>query len=293
MTRHRVKRDKAVKPLRPLSRVADVSGSPTAPDVPSQTKWQRRAQWLRNHPFVVVMETVGLVGLLVAVGLFVYELRERQDERVARAWTLLTTPAPGNSGKREALEYLNSAHGCLPFGWNLPSFGSCWKERKSLTGIDLSTAVHGGSVSLTGIELVGADLRGSDLSGSNFFGADLTGVNLFISNASRVNFNSATLRYTDLTAVDLSNSLMIAADLQGANFFRAKLVGTSLSRANLSNADMRNADLSNADLQNIVTDENTALTGIWAWADRRPKNMPPEIEAVIELRDPTQRKVDE
>ncbi|MCP5036747.1 MAG: ABC transporter permease, partial [Rhodobacteraceae bacterium] len=50
---------------------------------------------------------------------------DREADAITRAWTLITTPAPGNSGKGSALEYLN--------GLGIP-----------LTGIDLSCETIGG-----------------------------------------------------------------------------------------------------------------------------------------------------
>ena len=71
--------------------------------------------------------------ILIAIVAFAIELGDRQEERSARAWQLLTARAPGNSGKIQALEYLNKEDHEFFRGW-----GSFYKKRVSLSGIDLS-----------------------------------------------------------------------------------------------------------------------------------------------------------
>ena len=282
---------------------------PTAAQQP-QTKWQKRAHALRSHPFVVVMETAGLVGLVFAVGLFVYELRERQDERIARAWSLLTTPAPGNSGKREALEYLNREYGCLPFGWQISAVGKCWKQHTPLTGVDLSIATHRGRVHLNRIELPQATLQGANFRGAGLRQAVFSAANLGAADLSRTTLQNADLSRANLTLANLSESRLVLADLSNAFLTSANLTDTVLWGVNLSGAYLWRANLSGADFgpteftfthlrdgqlediavtQGAILDANTYLRDIWAWADRRPKNMPPEIAAAITYRDPAER----
>ena len=50
---------------------------------------------------------IELLAILIAIFAFFLELGNRQEEREARAWQLLTTKASGNSGKVGALEFLN------------------------------------------------------------------------------------------------------------------------------------------------------------------------------------------
>lgn len=225
---------------------------------PAQTPWQRRAQWLRNHPVVVIMETAGLVGLIFAVGLFVYELRERQDERTTRAWQLVTTPASGNSGKREALHYLNSQYGCLPEGYTLPLIGRCWKNSTSLTGIDLSQPEGKPSTFLREVDLSNADLSFAVLTGvqfrdaylkdSNLYGADLSAAYMFGADMSGADLSFANLSKTDLTSVDLSGSQLTETYFHSAHMFDVDLSGAYLGGANLSYSYLSSADLSSADL---------------------------------------------
>jgi hypothetical protein len=315
-----MKLDKTPRPKTLADRLAPVENGhppPVAPPQaaqpsaqPSLTPWQRRAQWLRNHPLVVIMETAGLVGLIFAVGLFAYELRERQDERVARAWQLLTTPAPGNSGKREALEYLNNQYGCLPFGLSLPTIGKCWKNRTSLRGIDLSAETHGGMVYLGEIDLSGAILVRANLSGADFYETNLSGAilreaslsraDLFAANLSGANLNTANLSGAKLFETNLSGAVLSRranlfraefydANLSGANLNTADLSGanlwdTNLSSANLWGANLSGANLSGANLKNAELDEKTRLSRVWADENNSPENMPDAIAGTIVYR---------
>lgn len=216
-----------------------------APTAPTQTKWQRRANWLRGHPVVVIMEAIGLVGLIFAVGLFIYELRERQDERTARSWQLLTAVAPGNSGKIEALAYLNSQYGCLP---NWVKINWCWKVRTSLQGIDLSRETHRDAVFLIKVDLSGAMLQGANLTGTALGDANLSGAVL-----DSANLSDAELGYANLSGAVLGSANLSGAVLEGANLSGAVLEGANLSSAilwdaNLSGAKLLTANLSDAKL---------------------------------------------
>lgn len=185
---------------------------------------RRGAKRLRESWFVVGLEALGLISLIFAVGLFVYEARERQDERAARSWQLLTTPAPGNSGKTAALEYLNSEFLCFSGKYAIPLIGRCWKESVPLIGIDLSSSPGEAPVYLQSLNLAGADLRDAKLS--------------------RANLRNAILSNVEFSKADLSGANLSDADLSGADLYDIDLTGTNLSGANLSNANLSKVTLS-------------------------------------------------
>ncbi len=90
------------------------------------------SRWLdqfERHPltrlFAGSFLVLGMLGLLLDLSDKQVERDNRQEERIARAWQLLTTPASGNSGKVWALEYL-------------------YRNAVSLRGIDLSCETMGG-----------------------------------------------------------------------------------------------------------------------------------------------------
>lgn len=260
---------------------------PSTPNEPQQTPWQRRAQWLRTHPVVVILETAGLVGLIFAVGFFFYELRERQDERTARAWQLVTTPASGNSGKVEALEYLNSQYGCLPGFVPAPDGYRCWKTRTSLTGVDFSRPKGKAPTYLRVVNLPGANLSGANLSGADLFranlfaaflldanlvGAELTDANLFGSILLHANLSYANLSDAKMSFVNMSGANLTGADLSGANLTGAYLSGADLTDANLTGADLSGANLSGINLTKVD------LSQAWAYRYNPPSgsaDLPP------------------
>lgn len=259
--RPEVKRNSDTRLAPPLSRRALVASEAPASPL-RQTTWQRRAQWLRYHPIVVFMETAGLIGLIFAVGFFFYELNERQDERIARSWQLLTTPAPGNSGKREALEYLNSRSMCISIiDW-------CWKERTPLTGIDLSRDTHRGRVFLEEVDLSGADLSGSKFDGALLKRANLSGADLSRVTANGTNFAKANLSRSTIEWANLEGSNFAGADLTNANFAGTDPTITVPQITKLSGSDFTGANLTGANLQSVEAKlaafTNAALTRIEA-----------------------------
>jgi uncharacterized protein YjbI with pentapeptide repeats len=162
----------------------------------------------------------------------------------------------------------------------------------NLSGADLAEADLSGAnlfgASLSGTDLFDANLSGADLSEADLFGAELFGANL-----SDAKLGGANLSGTFLFKANLSDANLSDADLSAANLFGASLSGTFLFNANLSGVNLSEVDLSTAELEDVLVDEQTVLTDIWAWADRPPVNMPPQIEAAITYRDPAERKDDD
>lgn len=263
-------------------------------DTPRPTQWQRRANWLRGHPVVVIMEAIGLVSLIFAVGLFAYELRERQDERTARSWQLLTTAAQGNSGKKEALEHLNSEYGCIRFNepvwyvWlnsfvddtlHAPELGwfgweggytvrhlidVCWKEKTPLSGVNISQALHGGpvlmhAVSLRDVTLVDANLTGAQLPEAQFENAYIIGTN----------FEGA-----DLSGANMTDVLGYDAKFANAELFNVNFTSASLGGADFTNASIPGVELSGASITFLSTSSARSLSDVaryageaWFWSD--------------------------
>ena len=248
--------------------------------------------WRCAHGIVKTVEPWGIlivvIALLLSVVQFWSEYSDRVEERQVRAWQLITTIAPGNSGKIEALEYLNSEDGLLCFeslkgklDWFHYDKGiKCLislKSRVPLVGINLSRSAHGAvddsSTNLSGVFLVGVDLReavlsdarlsgailrGANLIGANLIGADLSGANLSGANLSGASLSFANLSGANLIGTDLSGASLSVADLSGASLSDANLSGASLSFADLSGANLIGTDLSGTfNLKSSQFDENT------------------------------------
>lgn len=221
------------------------------------------------EPYAVVFAIAGLLS----------QCDDMKAERDSRAWQVITTPASGNSGKIEALEYLNSHYPLtipnprqwgIPIGpvatsgrkppaeWVVVANWGWWKTRTPLVGLDLSRKQSVDGKSSSGVYLAGIDLSDADLSDADFSGANLSDANLAHTNLTNAKFQDsslrdATLASADLTAADLSGASLIAANLSGA-YLGAKIEnpghGSSkvINAVNLSGADLRYADFSGAHL---------------------------------------------
>ena len=224
--------------------------------------------------FIKAIEPV--VILLAIVG-FMFEITDRREERTARAWQLVVAKAPGNSGKIQALEYLNSQDPDWLLGWWLwakrqtllieidltpPDLADKWKGKEKashivnlrdcpnttfLVGVQLPNAVLNGArlpcANLTSANLRGAKLNRANLSGARLFKTNLKGAVLI-----QTNLVGAHILKTDLSGVDLGRAKLIKARLIGINFSEANLRGADLSEANLRGAYLRGADLREANL---------------------------------------------
>lgn len=164
----------------------------------------------------------------------------RREDAIARAWSLLTTPATGNSGKVAALEFLVA-------------------EKVPLIGIDLSCARMGGEENWnaeTYTCLRPTYLRGAKIAGAMLDGANLSGV--------------------DLTGADMREVSMIGAHLDGVLIDGVNMRRAVLRAATLKHADIRNSDLTQADftyvdaerikLFEVVADEINLIAAIFTHA---------------------------
>jgi uncharacterized protein YjbI with pentapeptide repeats len=149
------------------------------------------------------------------------------------------------------------------------------------------------SAILDGANLSDANLKHANLSNAKLARASLSKADLDFANLSNANLDFANLSGAKLSKANLSNAYLADANLSGAYLSKADLSGAYLSEADLSCANLNGANLSTADLEDVLVDERTDLTGIWARKDRPPRNMPPEIAAAITYRDPAERKDDD
>ena len=247
---------------------------------------ERFRRW-RVHQWVVALEPWGILAavlaLIVATTQFWVEYEDRVNEREVRAWQLVTTFAPGNSGKRAALEYLNQEDGFLCFEWlrgrlyrlhglhdGKYSNTGCFvllKRRTKLVGIDLSIRNNSRSngrsngvrgvflerinlaraflqdANMAGAEMTFADLTGAYLSGADLRDAILAGANLKGARLTETNLKGASFLHADLTGAHLKGADLEGASLMEANLMDAKLTAAKLKDANLWGADLRGADL--------------------------------------------------
>ena len=171
-------------------------------------------------------------------------------QEIIGAWQILANQASGNSGKIEAIEFLA-------------------KNKKSLSGINMSFDHHKGQVYLAGLDVSqttlghqadlfeahfeGANLRearfeGANLVGAHFEGADLIGAHFEGVNDEKIwssvlgaRFKGANLSWAhfdeaNLKGFDFEGADLIGARFEGANLSEANFAGANLSRANFEGA---------------------------------------------------------
>ena len=159
---------------------------------------------------------VSIVGGVIALAL---DLSDRDDERLLRAWKVLSdAKAGGNFGQKNAIQFLHN-------------------KGQSLQKIILRDAA------LTGIDRRGADLRQADLTGADLWKADLSGAHLGEGDLTGAGLTRAILRAAILRKADLGEADLGEADLRGANLGKANLRGPNLTRANLKEANLSEATL--------------------------------------------------
>ncbi len=184
----------------------------------------RLGQWaetIRAWGFFKLVRTIELLAILIAFVAFFNELSYRHEERTARAWQVLTTGAPGNSGKIEALKYLHG-RGISLRGIDLtpPVLAELWKQipvRQRELRPECPQFVYLREVKLPRAELIDAVLVCADL-------------------------QKADLREADLRQADLQGAFLLGADLRGAKLKKTKLRFAFLDKADLRGAKEINCD---------------------------------------------------
>jgi uncharacterized protein YjbI with pentapeptide repeats len=250
----------------------------------------RLASWLETHPSVKILTiTSALFAFVFNLAYEFIRIRPLQEEeRQARFWEIIARPAPGNSGKTQALEYLNRQRVPL-HGINLSCernagewkpvkvehhrfdvqvcVGGVYLRNANLPGANLATGnLRGVSLDdarLKNANLTGANLRGASLAGADLRGSSLVGATGNASDFSAVSFQGANLENANLfgsalvaanlsaasaPSINLGNASLIGADLRGADLSGARLGYASLQAANLAKANFNGADLSKANL---------------------------------------------
>ena len=250
---------------------------------------KRRSFFRQLHGIVVLIEpwSIFLVScaLLLSVAQFWLEFQDRIDERVMRSWTLISTAAPGNSGIRGALEYLNRKDGLFCFNWKQERCAIVLKHPTEFVGIDLSSERFGKEgaylkkARLRGVNIRDANLKNTNLELARLAEADLRGANLSHANLKRVGLADADLEEAKLNHADLRYSRLEGANLRKADLSMATLMevdldeteweGATLTGAIMENISLRGADLRGAiglvkkQLDGACGDKDTTLPNGW------------------------------
>ncbi|MGB7318230.1 MAG: pentapeptide repeat-containing protein [Planktotalea sp.] len=177
---------------------------------------------------------------------------DRKAEAIDRAWTRLLAPAVGNTGKAEAMRYLNTQNqnmSGIDLSCKRMSAGQSWDEDLSRCSAPIALTRS----DLSGILLANANLNGADLRASTFSKGHLQGTKLRGANLHSTDFNGA--------------------NLEDAVFSRSNLYQAHFIDANLTNADLSGSFLSSADFSRANGLASVILKDAWAWADLPPKGL--------------------
>ena len=196
---------------------------------------------LRGFQLLRRFEPAFIVFTVIGVVLATYTLqqdREAQnhnlaalhEERISRAWQTVTREARGNSGKSEALEFLNANDHVLDRINVSPNsvrkdgereFLAC-NYRVFLPNLDLSEArANGAKLSCTDMDADAPQLR------ATFKEAFLEGAKFL-----RVNAENG----------DFHNAILTSADFRGAQLGKANFAGAQLAQARFEYANLRSVD---------------------------------------------------
>jgi len=184
-----------------------------------------------------------------------------KEQRIAGAWQVLANKASGNSGKKEAIEFLVS-------------------QGLSLRGIDMSEETHGGEVYLDGLfkgfkkDRRKIILMHAKFSGANLMEADFSGANLW-----GANFSGAYLGWADFSEADFGGAnfskACLGADFGVADFSGAYLGWADFSGAYLYEANFSGADLGVADFSKVKLFNDKAFIDCYCWFDNDLLPKPP------------------
>lgn len=201
------------------------------------------------------------------------------------AWQLLASQAPGNSGKKEALEYLNrkgesligidlSSHLDANPNSSGPYFYNLKLEDATLENSALEKAVilssefintnvtHAdlSSISVSRSNFVEFKASGANLSNSSFTSSELVSAKFMGANLNDSLFFKTDLRDTDFAHSEVKRANFHKVNLSGSNLFLAKFHDTKLRDVSLVNANLEFTDLKRAMLVNVdFTEDESSL----------------------------------
>ncbi len=199
------------------------------------------ANWLDKWHITRIFQSLSSFLLIITLIGFYFNYKQIKNEQEDRnftrtlgAWQLITTKAVGNSGKKDALEYLN-------------------RKGINLNGINLSVPENEVGTYLANINLENCMLIKANLKKANLDRANLKKANLASSNLEKTYLSNANLEQSILAGANLYKAFLVGANLEyvralGVNLKKADLLGASLKYSNFAKANFKDADLRYVDL---------------------------------------------
>nr|WP_319516722.1 pentapeptide repeat-containing protein [uncultured Cohaesibacter sp.] len=219
-----------------------------------------------------VFEFAGIIAALVGLGVAISDNRvaqeslrlareENKQSQIVQSWQIVTTKAPGNSGKKEALEVLNSA------GQSLMNVDLSCRRMDGFT-IRNNKLVCTHPTILKFVELDRADLSNSDLSYANMTAALLRNANLLIANLEKTWLWGANLTGADLRAANLESAILKDAHLSSASLVSARMKDAVLVGTNISATQFCGEGPLGPECVHGLTQDQVDQS--WAWMDKPP-----------------------
>lgn len=199
------------------------------PFVWAEHKMEWVAYALGRWTFLEVLESLGSLGVLVAVIFYFAESGDRLKQKHYQAWQVINSAQGkgGNGGRIEALQELNA-------------------DGVPLVGVDLSSAF-----------LQGVQLKKANLVRANFDKADARNAELEGARMDDASLQNANFRGAKFSRASLRESVLDDADLTGAELQRADLAGASLE-----DADLREADLEGVNWKDLRSVKGANVEGV-------------------------------
>lgn len=195
------------------------------------------AKKLEDNPFFRISAVVVIILTLVTL---VIDLRDRKEERVARAWSILNSKVPGNSGKVAALQLLDKYGedingidiSCETLGGEIREPGPLsWQETcRPLTYLAFLNFTQKHSLStphLDNLNVKGSYLRHSNLSdlrlaGIQFDGSIIAEANLSHSLIFAPGFGHTQIANTDFSSTEITNAVFMDSVIKSSTFSRSQ-----------------------------------------------------------------------
>ena len=245
----------------------------------------RLLRWKASAWFVaaeIIGAVLALVGFAISVVALFQAIAAANESRVVNAWAILSTQAPGNSGKVEAVEAL-VARGIVLDGIDLSCLTMAgpqdempvivWPETdediERALGRDVSRATDlncDPPTYLHGLDLTQGDapasIRRADLSGTNLTEANLSGANMRSTSFRNANLSRTVTADTDFFLADLTY-VDGAPDLSEADLHLASLAHSTIGRLNLRWDEGLPSGVYGATVYNLHLEFDPEPTQIW------------------------------
>lgn len=179
-------------------------------------RWAERIDaTIETHPVARLLGlVVGFIGLMAACTAFIQitlDISNRQDDRIARAWEVVTRPVPGNTGKGSAISYL--------MGRDNDMIGLDISCQRMNGGWDAETLSCQSAPTIT-------DLNLDDH--KSFILWNVSGVHFIFDDLSDSRFEFADMRGALFTATKLDGSSIVAR-MDGTQFLLTDLSDVSIA----------------------------------------------------------------